>query len=147
MAPARGGANVRLLGVEAMARKLRRLHKKFPDEALQAQVQETEFLATECVKVTPRHDGHLRDSIHVPPAEKKGNLVITKIVAGGVDASYATAVHEHPSKHDPPSWKGTTIHFKPAGTGPKFIEAPLLKAIPKLPDKIARRIDLNRALR
>lgn len=38
----------------------------------------------------------------------------------GPAADYALTVHEHPSMHDPPSWRGKTVHFTTGG--PKFLE-------------------------
>jgi hypothetical protein len=45
------------------------------------------------------------------------------IEAGGPDVPHAAAVHENPSKYDPPTWQGKSVHFRVGG--PKFIERAL----------------------
>lgn len=39
---------------------------------------------------------------------------------------YALVVHEHPSPHDPPSWRGKAVNFTRGG--PKFLEIPYRRA-------------------
>lgn len=70
----------------------------------------------------------LRNSgmVHFP--EVKGTTVSVMLSYGGAAQAYALAIHEHPSKHSPPSWKGVTVRFHPAGRGPKYLERPLMNA-------------------
>jgi hypothetical protein len=87
----------------------------------------------------PVDDGNLKAEIKVFGPERKGTEISVSIAAGtGVSRSYALAVHEHPSRYDPPSWKGTDVVFSPEGRGPKYIEKRLLKAVRTLLRDIAR---------
>lgn len=65
-------------------------------------------------------------TVHLPVVV--GNSVSVELSYGGPSVKYALAVHEHPSKHSPPSWQGKQITFSPAGHGPKYLERPLLAA-------------------
>ena len=58
----------------------------------------------------------------------KGNKVSVEMGYGGDAAAYALAIHEHPSRHSPPSWEGKEIHWRRAGSGPKYLEKPVLAA-------------------
>jgi hypothetical protein len=54
----------------------------------------------------------------------------------GSDAeAYAEAVHEHASKHDPPTWQGKTVHFSTGG--PKYLEIPYRKSASNLSARLA----------
>jgi hypothetical protein len=70
----------------------------------------------------------------------QGRNITVRIVAGGASAPYALAVHENPSAHDPPTWKGKTITFGPPGRGPKFLEKPLRKIKGDLAQRLANRL-------
>lgn len=97
--------------------------------------------------------GHLRNSGFVSEPELDGEFVTVRIgFGGGVAEDYALAVHEHPSEHSPPSWQGKgftssskhakhptegVVTFHPAGTGPKFLERPMLDAESGMAARIA----------
>jgi len=62
----------------------------------------------------------------------EGKNIIVELSFGGPAAPYALTVHEHPSKHDPASWRaamkaGKQIQFKPLGHGPGYLIKPLLE--------------------
>jgi Bacteriophage HK97-gp10, putative tail-component len=122
----------RLDGAAAMREKLSRLAQKFPDEVSRALYQEVEVEVTECKRRTPVDTGNLRASIHQEGPERKGLRVVTAIVCGGPSAPYAVYVHEDLEA------------FHRVGQA-KFIESVLLESRQYLAERIARRIDLNRA--
>lgn len=91
----------------------------------------------------PVDDSDLKNSGHVrPPFRGPGNLITVELVYGGTAAAYAIAVHEHPSTFSPPSWKGVTVQFTTGG--PKYLEIPLMQAVPTLARDLAQVLDLDR---
>ena len=76
--------------------------------------------------------GPLKDSGYVSFPERRGDTLSCTASYGGAAAAYALAVHEHPSSYSPFSWRraealGHGVHFSPAGTGPKYLEKPLMQ--------------------
>ena len=91
----------------------------------------------------PKDLGTLANSGFVEPPEMQGTKASVTLGYGGAAAAYALAVHEHPSGHSPPSWQGKTadqINWNVAGSGPKYLEKPVLEAQKNLDERIARRI-------
>lgn len=88
--------------------------------------------------------GPLKSSGHVHPPEYLGRTVTVALTYGDASIAYALAVHEHPSKHDPPSWQGVNVKFSPSGTGPKYLERPLMAAVPTLPAELAKDLNLEK---
>lgn len=77
----------------------------------------------------PEREGDLADSIQVVESEsglKQGRnelgqfsseaIITYTVKAGGPNLPHTLAVHENPSKHDPPSWKGKTVNFTKGGS-------------------------------
>lgn len=121
-------------GLREMQAKMQRLAQRFPDEVERALHQEAEIEATEAKRRTPVDTGNLRGSIHVEGPTRAGRTVSAAIVAGGPAAPYALHVHEDLEA------------FHKVGEA-KFIERPLMEAVPHLAERIARRIDLNRLVK
>ncbi len=116
-----------------MAAKVRRLAKKFPDEVIRALYIETEIETTEAKRRTPVDKGPLRASVHQEGPTRKGRAIGTMIVAGGPAAPYAIYVHEDlEAEH-------------PVGQA-KFIESVIMEVRPHLAARLAKRIELHRAL-
>lgn len=88
--------------------------------------------------------GPLQSSGKVHPPTYFGRTVSVELSYGDAAAAYALAIHEHPSKHSPPSWQGVSVKFSPSGTGPKYLEKPLMAAIPTLPQALARDLNLEK---
>lgn len=126
-------AEFRLFGVEQMQARLRTLATQFPHEVGRAMRIETEIEATEARRRTPVKTGVLRASIHVTGPDHRGRLISTHIVAGGPAAPYAVAVHEN------------LYAFHATGRS-KFVESVLLESVPFLSARIAKRVDLNKAV-
>lgn len=70
----------------------------------------------------------------------EGDKIEVVIGYGGAAQAYILALHENPSTHDPPSWEGVNVEFKPKGRGRKFLESGLNEAMPGTSDRIAERI-------
>jgi hypothetical protein len=98
--------------------------------------QETSIELKEVKRRTPVDKGALRASEHVEGPLRTGpndSIIYALIVAGGPAAPYAIYVHEDLE----------AIH--PVGEA-KFIESVLLESRPFMAARIAKRIDLNRAI-
>lgn len=128
-------------GVEAMKRRLAEVSEHLIGELKAALRLEAEQVMTRSKRdFVPIDLGALRASGNVGPVEKKGKDLEVTLSFGGQSAPYALAVHEHPSVHSPPSWRGTVVRFSPPGRGPKYLERPLKDAIEGMEDRIARRM-------
>lgn len=88
--------------------------------------------------------GTLKSTGKVHPPEYLGRQVTVALTYGDAATAYALAVHEHPSKYSPPSWQGTQVTFSPSGTGPKYLEKPLMAAVPTLPHELAADLNLEK---
>lgn len=110
-----------------------RLRVKIPDQVEAALYQETQVETTEVKKLTPVDKGNLRASVHSEGPFRQGRTIWTLIVAGGPSAPYALFVHEDPDAfHKVGQWK--------------YIETVVFQSAPFMLERIARRIDLNKAL-
>lgn len=119
-------------GADAMLKNLKKLREQLPDQFAAALYQETEIEATECRRRAPVLHGPLRASIHAEGPHREGRKITTSVVAGGPSAPYALIVHEDLD----------AIHRNGEA---KFIERPLNEATPHLAERVAARIDLNKA--
>jgi hypothetical protein len=132
----------KLTGVTKMHKLLVKAAKETPQLAAAALRREAEaIMADSKENFVPIDQGVLRASgyVRAAPGSKAGNIAVM-LGYGGAARAYALAVHENPSKHDPPSWKGKTILFKPSGRGPKYLERPLKNAAATLAERLAARL-------
>lgn len=122
-------------GVSAMIAKLDKLVAFSPDEFARALYQEAVIEEKECKRRTPVDTGALRASVQAVGPERDGTTIRAWISAGteGPAADYALIVHEDLEA------------FHKVGEA-KFIERPLMESAPYMADRIAKRIDLNKAL-
>ena len=137
-----------LAGAPELIARLKRIAEEAPKEFGDALYQEALGVQKVALTRCPVDDGPLRASIITNKPVYEGRDISVTIQAGGPSAPYALAVHEHLSEHSPASWKaaeasGSGVHWSVAGTGPKFLEGPLLEAKPTLAASLAKRIDLN----
>lgn len=147
-----------LKGQKQMQQRLNRIASKFPDKVKAALRIEAELIMTTSKRdFVPVDLGTLRSSGHVDNPVRTGKDISVKLSYGGAAADYALAVHEHPSEHDPPSWKNnvievpnfsgssgttqaSTVTFSPAGRGPKYLERPLMEASVNMTQRLATRL-------
>jgi bacteriophage HK97-gp10 putative tail-component len=121
------------IGADAMMAKLAKLQKFAPDEFARALKEETKPEVNECKKETPVEEGDLRDGIHMEGPFREGRRIYTQIVTDPKQDDYALKVHEDLEA------------FHTVG-GAKYIERPLNASAPHMAERIAKRIDLNKAL-
>lgn len=120
-------------GADKVMANLKKLEGFTPNAFQQALFQEAQIEATEAKKRTPVDTGALRASITVNPPKREGRRVFVEIVGGGPTAPYGLIVHEDLEA------------FHKVGEA-KFIERTLDESAPFMADRVAKRIDLNRAL-
>jgi len=95
--------------------------------------QEAQIEVKEIKQRTPVDTGALRASITLEGPVRNGRRIYVTVVAGGPSVPYAFVVHEDLEA------------FHKYGEA-KYIERPLRESAPYLADRIAARIDLNKAL-
>lgn len=135
----------KLTGADQMRRRLQQIAKKVPDRLAAALYVEAEKISTDSARnYVPVREGVLRASRYVKKPEIKGRAVSVEIGYGGAASAYAIAVHENPSRYDPPSWEGVTVTFRPAGRGPKYLERPLKEALKGMAERLAAEIDIEK---
>lgn len=128
-----GKTGASLKGREQMRARLLRLQRKFPDEVVRALRVEAEIEAKEVKRRTPVDRGPLRASVHVVGPTRMGNRIVVFIAVGGAAAPYAIYVHEDLEA------------FHKVGQA-KFIESVILESRPYMAARVAKRIELHRAL-
>ncbi len=133
-----GTLTFKLTGVNAMLRNLKRIEAAVPGETEKAIRIEAELIMTRSKRDhVPVDLGTLRASGLVNPPRRKGKSIEVVMSYGNAAAPYALAIHEHPSVHSPPTWQGVVIDFNPRDRGPKYLERPLMDAIPGMAGRLA----------
>ncbi len=102
--------------------------------------REGETIMTASKRITPvaPDGGTLRASGFVEQPKVSKNAVTVELGFGGAAKAYALAVHEHPSKHSPPSWKnGVTWNVG----GPKYLERPVNEAEQGFGKRVAKEME------
>jgi len=136
----------RLKGVSQMQSRVNAIARRHPDRVAAALYRQGEFIMTRSKdEFVPVDLGTLRGTGHVVPPERDGRLVRVILAYGGPAAPYALAIHEHLSSHSPPSWRHGTVHFSPSGTGPKYLERPLMEWLATGAEALAKDIGLEGA--
>ena len=140
-------ARVVIIGEKALQARLRAIAIKVPAKVGAALFQEAEEIMTvskrDHVPVAP-DGGTLRGSGFVnPPEFGLGGDISVTLGFGGPAAPYAEAIHEHPSGASPPTWEGKTLDFHLGGDRTKYLERPLLKAVPGMGRRIAKSVGLG----
>jgi len=117
-------------GANNALRDLKKLKLFAPDEFARALYQEALVELKEIKAVTPFKTGALRASIAITEPQREGRRIFV-VVSASMD--YAFYVHEDLEA------------YHPHGQA-KYIEQPLTESAPHMADRIAARIELNKAL-
>lgn len=136
----------RIDGVEKVLARLSVSRRLAPHAAGAALYQEAEQIMGESKeRYVPVDDAVLKGSgfVELPAVTATGASVTMGY--GGAASAYALAIHEHLSKHSPPSWvaaeaAGRPVQFHPPDHGPKYLERPLLAALRGMAERLAARI-------
>ena len=131
-------------GSDVMVKRLEKIQRKFPNDMDAAILVEAQAILKDSQdNYVPVETEELKESGEIIATKlQKGIFIaprrslklshrveVTYGRTGGRD--YALAVHEHPSTHSPPTWKGKSasqIKWSKPGTGPKYLERPLRRA-------------------
>ncbi len=116
-----------------MRRRAERAKKLFPNVVIRALYIEAEIEVKEVTRRTPVDTGELRASVFQKGPVREWRTIYTLIVAGGPAAPYAIHVHENLEA------------FHKVGQA-KFIESVILESRAFMGQRLARRIEINRAL-
>lgn len=137
----------KLKGSKAMQRKIQRIASSNVDRIATALRIEAELIMTKSKqKHVPVDLGTLRSSGFVNDVERSGRDLSVTLGYGGAASAYALAVHEHPSSASPPSWQGKSamsINWRIEGRGPKYLEFPLMQAVPTMLGRMAKRLNVE----
>lgn len=151
-------ADFTLRGVSDMRRNLTDIAREKRERLSTAAEEEAEAIVSRSRdEFVPIDSGELRDSIRVVKGSlsqgrndlrqfTSGSDIEVIVTAGGDNVPHALAVHEHPSRHDPPSWEGVQVQFHPSGRGPKFLERPLLDAVQGMAERAGRKVAIGMLL-
>lgn len=120
-------------GADKAIEQLKKLQAFTPNAFAAALYQEAQIELTEIKRVTPVDTGALRASLILIGPTREGRRIFVTIAAGGPSAPYAFIVHED-------------LEAFHANGQAKYIEQPLAESRPYLADRIAKRIELNKAL-
>lgn len=138
-------------GDEELQKRLRAAPKKALS-ALAAALQvtaEVDVMTPSIDRFVPKDLGALANSGFVEEPRQRGNTVTVEMGYGGTAVPYALAVHEHPSRHSPPSWRGKRadeINWNVAGSGPKYLEKPAEELRPHFDRRLGIRVKRQKLL-
>lgn len=119
-----------------MRRRLAFEAQRLSREAVQALVDEANAIKDDSViNYVPIDSRALANSAKVEPPQRNGNEISIGI---SFDGPHAVAVHETPSAHDPPTWKGKTVQFRHGGS--KYLEKPTRTAAAGMEGRLAAKI-------
>ena len=136
---------IRITGLDKLQARLKKSGVNAAKELAGGLKVEAEVIMTASNRIVPTspHGGTLKTSGHVKTPVIKRRSASVELGYGGAAADYALAVHEFPSKHNPPSWRGkATLNWNAAGTGAKFLEKPANAAKKGFGRRVAKNIDL-----
>jgi hypothetical protein len=111
---------------------IQRIAKNSPREFADATYEEYKIEFGESQKLVPVLTGELKGSGRIDPPVIQGKKISVRI---SYNTEYAIYVHEDLEA------------FHPNGGQAKYLEQPLRQSAPSMPGRIARRVDLNRAMR
>jgi hypothetical protein len=129
----------RLEGLEKLLARLKPAPTKATVQLGGALNLEGELIMTKAKRRTPVDLGTLRASGFVTEPKLSRNKARVILGFGGAASSYALAVHEHPSRHSPPSWS-QGVDFTVGG--PQYLRTPVKNAQKGIGRRLARHLDL-----
>lgn len=123
-----------IIGLNELIHTFTRSHDGFNEEFGRALYEEIKIEAKEVERRTPRKTGALRRSIKVSKPDLRNKTVAVTISVGGETAPYAVYVHEDLE----------AVH--PIGQA-KYLSSVINESKRHMAARVARRIDINRAIR
>jgi hypothetical protein len=117
-----------------LIRNLAKIKGNAVSEFADALKEETLIEVQACKDETPVDTGDLRDGIHMEGPFFEGKKIFTLIATDPAQDDYALIVHED-------------LEAFHAVGGPKYIERPLAESAPYMPQRIAKRISIERMMK
>lgn len=131
-------------GLKGLLQNLEKVEKDLDRQCMQALKNEAKRIMTDSKEhYAPEDRGDLISEGMVYDPVKIGNTFAIEMGYGGPKSrDYAVALHEHPSASSPPTWNGVSLTFTKPGTGEKYLERPLMKAVDGMPERLAKDIKI-----
>lgn len=132
-------------GLNEILKNLERIEKELEQKQMIAVKKEAlRIMGDSLEHYAPQDEGDLIKSSFIDePIKENGEINIRFGYGKGKAEEYAVALHEHPSESSPPTWEGKNLTFTKSGTGPKYLERPLMKAIDGLAERLAKDIKVK----
>lgn len=128
--------SIQLTGIEKLQRRIKDISTQIKSNANNITHEIAEVIQNQAKEYCPEDTGRLADTIRIGEGGtgvKQGRNTLGQftseavadvaILAGDETTPHALAVHEYPSRFNPPSWEGKEVHFRKGG--PKFLERAL----------------------
>lgn len=127
--------SIQLTGIEQLKTRLKSISTQMKSNANNITKNIAEVIAAQAKEYCPEDTGRLVDTIRVEDSTgvKQGRNTLgqftseavaqVSILAGDETTPHALAVHEYPSRFNPPTWEGVEVNFTKGG--PKFLERAL----------------------
>ncbi len=127
--------SIQLVGIEKLKTKLKSISTQIKSNANSITHDIAIVIQQQAKEYCPELSGRLVNTIRIEDSTgiKQGRNTLgqftseavaqVSILAGDETTPYALAVHEHPSRFDPPTWEGVEVNFTKGG--PKFLERAL----------------------
>jgi hypothetical protein len=128
--------SIQLIGVEKLQKRLKEISTQMKTNSSSITHDVAEVIKSQAIEYCPEDTGRLASTIRIEDSTtgvKQGRNTLgqftseavaqVSILAGDETTPHALAVHEYPSRFNPPTWEGTEVHFTKGG--PKFLERAL----------------------
>lgn len=132
------------MSVQSMLNELKKIEKKICKGVREGLVSEgEEILYRSQHEFVPIDEGDLFNSAKMAVIEDGTVEGLQVVLSYGDEKTgmYALTVHETPSGHDPPTWKGKEVKFDTGG--PQYLSKPLFEAENGMIERIASHIKLS----
>jgi len=139
----------RITGHKELAGNLRYFGQELSRRNIRGILARAEYVLEQAQeRFIPEDLGNLSDSGRIVVSPKGWSV---SVVFGGPGIPQAVAIHEHLSEHSPYSWrvaeaKGAGVQWTKPGTGPKYVERPLLEEARDLARNMNEELDIESIL-
>lgn len=126
-------------GLNEILKNLDKIQKDLEKKQMRALKNECNRIMTDSKEnYAPEDRGDLiSEGVVSEPIKGDNGIEISMSYGGPKSKDYAVPLHEHPSRSSPPTWNGKQLEFTKAGTGEKYLERPLMKAIDGMIERLA----------
>lgn len=131
-------------GLKELLKNLEKVEKDLDRQCMQSLKNEAKRIMTDSNEhYAPEDRGDLiAESVVREPVKIGETFAIEMSYGNGPSRDYAVPLHEHPSASSPPTWEGVALTFTKPGSGEKYLERPLMKAVDGMPERLAKDIKI-----